>query len=204
MTNLTVRPDAGPSRCSQPAPRTTTAKTPPRPAAPAPAAPEMARSAGTDGQAEPSPDAATATTATPARAIARARRGQAGRRPADPVNEIVTSGTAAPQGPLRRRRRWISAPWTTWHSGWRTRTTRPTPAPRSGQERTPPRTGARWASPRTSGASGQYRHDHPEIQRVASFSWLTPFSHVRDEPGLIGPASRRTGIPARACHHQSR
>jgi hypothetical protein len=28
MTNLTVRPDAGPSRCSQPAPRTTTAKTP--------------------------------------------------------------------------------------------------------------------------------------------------------------------------------
>jgi hypothetical protein len=34
------------------------------------------------------------------------------------------------------------------------------------------------ASPRTSGASGQYRHDHPEIQRVASSSWLTPFSHV--------------------------
>src|SRR5580704_11167790 len=28
MTNLTVRPDAGPSRCSQPAPRITTAKTP--------------------------------------------------------------------------------------------------------------------------------------------------------------------------------
>ena len=26
----------------------------------------------------------------------------------------------------------------------------------------------------------------------------------RDEPGLIGPASRRTGTPARARHHQSR
>ena len=33
MTNLTVRPDAGPSRCSQPAPRITTAKTPALPAA---------------------------------------------------------------------------------------------------------------------------------------------------------------------------
>jgi hypothetical protein len=65
----------------------------------------MPRSAGTDGQAEPSPDAATATTATPARAIAIARRGQAGRRPADPVNEIVTSETAASQRQLRRRRR---------------------------------------------------------------------------------------------------
>jgi hypothetical protein len=51
------------------------------------------------------PDAAGATTATPARAIARARRGQAGCRPADPVNEIVTSGTAASQRQLRRRRR---------------------------------------------------------------------------------------------------
>ena len=47
----------------------------------APAAPETPRSAGTDGQAEPSPDAATATTATPARAIARARRCQACRPP---------------------------------------------------------------------------------------------------------------------------
>jgi Transposase len=79
----------------------------------------------------------------PAPAIAMARRGQAGRRPADPVNEIVTSKTAASQGQLRRRRRWTPAPWSTWHSGWRTRTTRPTPAPRSGQERTPPATGAR-------------------------------------------------------------
>jgi hypothetical protein len=33
MTNLTVRPDAGPSRCPQPAPRITTAKTPALPAA---------------------------------------------------------------------------------------------------------------------------------------------------------------------------
>ena len=33
MTNLTVRPDAGPSRCSPPAPRITTAKTPALPAA---------------------------------------------------------------------------------------------------------------------------------------------------------------------------
>jgi hypothetical protein len=68
MTNLTARPDAGPGRRPQPAPRTTTAKTLALPAA---------------------------ATATPARAIARARRGQAGRRPADPVNEIVTSKTAA-------------------------------------------------------------------------------------------------------------
>jgi hypothetical protein len=37
-------------------------------------------------------------------------------------------------------------------------------------KRKPAATGARWASPRTSGASGQYRHDHPEIQRVASSS----------------------------------
>jgi hypothetical protein len=64
MTNLTVRPDAGPSRCSQPAPRITTAKTPALPAA-------------------------------ASSAIAMARRGQAGPRPADPVNEIVTSKTAA-------------------------------------------------------------------------------------------------------------
>ena len=33
MTNLTVRPDAGPGRCSQPAPRITTAKTLALPAA---------------------------------------------------------------------------------------------------------------------------------------------------------------------------
>ena len=33
MTNLTVRPDAGPSRCPQPAPRITTAQTPAPPAA---------------------------------------------------------------------------------------------------------------------------------------------------------------------------
>src|SRR5580700_3778653 len=33
MTNLTARPDAGPSRRSQPAPRITTAKTPTLPAA---------------------------------------------------------------------------------------------------------------------------------------------------------------------------
>jgi hypothetical protein len=65
-------------------------------------APETPRSAGMDGQAEPSPDAATAT---PAPAIAMARRCQAGRRPADPVNEIVTSETAASQRQLRRRRR---------------------------------------------------------------------------------------------------
>jgi hypothetical protein len=38
-------------------------------------------------------------------AIAMARRGQAGRRPADPVNGIVTSETAASEGPLGRRRR---------------------------------------------------------------------------------------------------
>src|SRR5450755_3415131 len=68
LTNLTVRPDAGPSRRSPPAPASRPHKRRrrwPRPAAPAPAAPEMARSAGMDGQAEPSPDAATATTATP-------------------------------------------------------------------------------------------------------------------------------------------
>ena len=67
-----------------------------------------------------------------------------GRPPAaDPVNGIVTSKTAASRRPLRRRRRRSPAPGSTWHSGWRTRTTRPTPAPRSGQERTPPATGAR-------------------------------------------------------------
>jgi hypothetical protein len=95
------------------------------------------------GQAEPPPDAATATTATPARAIAGARRCQAGRRPADPVNQIVTSKTAASEGPLRRRRRWSPAPGSTWQPGQRMRTTPPTPAPRPGRERTPPATGAR-------------------------------------------------------------
>src|ERR1039457_6817734 len=147
VTNLTARPDAGPGRCSPAGPPASRPhkrrRRRPRPAAPAPAAPETPRSAGTDGQAEPSPDAATATTATPARAIAMARRGQAGRRPADPVNEIVTSKTAASTGPLRRRRRWTPPPWTTWQVGQGTRTTPPTPSPRPGQERTPPRTGAR-------------------------------------------------------------
>ena len=39
---------------------------------------------------------------------------------------------------------------------------------------------------------------------VASSSWQTPFSHVRDKPGLIGPASRRIRNPPSARHHQSR
>ena len=117
MTNLTVRPDAGPSPCSPPAPRITTAKTPALPAA-ASSASTLGCSrngaiSGTDGQAEPSPDAATAPAATPARVIARARRGQACRRPADPVNGIVTSKTAAPEGQLRRRRRCSPAPGST-------------------------------------------------------------------------------------------
>src|SRR5664279_81436 len=159
MTNLTVRPDAGTKPLS--------------PAGPPHHDRENAGAAGR-GQQRKHPGV------LPKWRDQRVRTGRRNhRRTADPVNEIVTSKTAAPQGPLRRRRRrWISAPWTTWRSGWRTRTTRPTPAPQSGQERTPPRTGARWASPRTSGASGQYLHDHPEIQRVASSSWQTPFSHV--------------------------
>src|SRR5271165_366999 len=146
MTNLTARPDADqaavPGRPPASRPRKRRRRRP-RPAAPAPAAPERARSAGTDGQAEAPPDAATATTATPAPAIAKARRCQAGPRPADPVNEIVTSETAAPWRPLRRRWRWTPAPWTTWQLGQGTRTTPSTPSPRPGQERTPPRTGAR-------------------------------------------------------------
>ena len=100
MTSLTVRPDAGPSRCSQPAPRITTAKTPALLAAASSASTrsaEMARSAGMDGQAEPSPDAATATSATPARGIANGSPLPGRRRPADPVNGIVTSETAASQ-----------------------------------------------------------------------------------------------------------
>src|SRR5579863_9704288 len=64
-------------------------------------------------------------------------------RPTDPVNGIVTSKTAASAAPLRRRRRCSAAPGSTWQLGYRTRTTPPTPAPRPGQERTPPRTGAR-------------------------------------------------------------
>ena len=102
MTNLTVRPDAGPSRCPQPPtlpPRITTAKTPALLAAASSASTRSRNGAvtGMDGQAEPSPDAATAATGTPSHAIAiaMARRCQAGRRPADPVNEIVTSKTAA-------------------------------------------------------------------------------------------------------------
>jgi hypothetical protein len=118
MTNLTARPDAGPSRCSRRPPhndRENAGAAGRGQQRKAPwGAPEMARSAGTDGQAEPPPDAATATTA---RAIAMARRGQAGRRQADPVNEIVTSKTAASKGPLGRRRRWSPAPGSTWHSG---------------------------------------------------------------------------------------
>ena len=120
MTNLTARPDAGPGRCPPPAPRITTAKTP--------APPATASSASTLGcsrnGAVSGYGRAGGTTAgrsdrdhrDPARAIAMARRGQAGRRPADPVNEIVTSKTAAW---LRLRLtplcwRWISAPRTTW------------------------------------------------------------------------------------------
>ncbi len=102
MTNLTVRPDAGPGRCPRPAPRITTAKTPALPAAASSASTRSSRNGAISGYGRAT-DAATATTA---RAIAMARRGQAGRRPADPVNGIVTSQTAASQRPLRRRRRW--------------------------------------------------------------------------------------------------
>src|SRR5450755_2681522 len=48
----------------------------------------------------------------------RDRDGSPAARPADPVNGIVTSKTAASsQGPLRRRRRWTPAPGSTWHFG---------------------------------------------------------------------------------------
>src|SRR5271165_1962501 len=100
MTNLTARPDAGPGRCPPPAPRITTAKTPALPAA--------ASSASTLGCSRNGAISrygrAGGTIAgrsdrdhrDPRPAIAKARRGQAGPRPADPVNEIVTSETAAP------------------------------------------------------------------------------------------------------------
>src|ERR1017187_3483829 len=119
MTNLTARPDAGPSRCPQPAPRITTAQTPALLAAASSASTRSSRNgavSGYEGAGGPAPDAATATTATPARD----REGSPlpGRpQPTDPVNGIVTSRTAASAGQLRRRRRWSPAPGSTWHSG---------------------------------------------------------------------------------------
>ena len=49
MTNLTARPDAGPSRCSQPAPASTTAKTPALPAAASSASTRSPRNAAISG-----------------------------------------------------------------------------------------------------------------------------------------------------------
>ena len=87
MTNLTVRPDAGPSRCPPPAPRITTAKTPALPAAASSASTRSSRNGAVSGYGRAGGTIAgrsDATTATPARAIARARRGQADRRPQIP------------------------------------------------------------------------------------------------------------------------
>jgi hypothetical protein len=96
MTNLTARPDAGPSRCSQPAPRITTAKTPALPAAASSASTlGCSRNGAVTGYGRAGGTTAGRSDRDPARAIARARRCQAGHRPADPVNEIVTSETAA-------------------------------------------------------------------------------------------------------------
>src|ERR1017187_3942831 len=85
MTNLTARPDAGPSRCPQPAPRITTAQTPALLAAASSASTRSSRNgavSGYEGAGGPAPDAATATTATPARdreGSPRPGRPQAGR-----------------------------------------------------------------------------------------------------------------------------
>jgi hypothetical protein len=49
MTNLTVRPDAGPGRCPPPAPRITTAKTPAPPAAASSASTRSSRNAAIGG-----------------------------------------------------------------------------------------------------------------------------------------------------------
>jgi hypothetical protein len=108
MTNLTVRPDAGPSPCPPPPPRITTAKTPALPAAASSASTRSSRNAAVSGDGRAGGTIAGRSDRDhrdPARAIAMARRGQAGHRPANPVNEIVTSKTAASQRPLRRRRR---------------------------------------------------------------------------------------------------
>ena len=120
MTNLTVRPDAGPSRCP--------------PAGPPHHDRENANAAGR-GQQRKHPQLRNGAISGYGRAggtIAgrsdrdhrdprpRDREGSplpGGRRPADPVNGIVTSKTAAPEGQLRRRRRCSPAPGSTWHSG---------------------------------------------------------------------------------------
>ena len=207
MTNLTARPDAGPGRCSQPAPRITTAKTPALPAAASSASTRSSRNGAISGYRR-----AGGTTAgrsdrdhrTPARAIARARRSPAGRRPADPVNEIVTPETAASAGPLRRRRRCSPAPGSTWHFGWRTRTTRPHQRPgqdKNERHQEQAHAGLLLGPAAHPGSTGTIILRSSTLRVLhGSLRWVTS----RDEPGLTGPASPRTGIPARARHHQSR
>ncbi len=58
----------------------------------------------------------------------------------------------------------------------------------------PARTRTNATSNRRTLRSSALRVVHGRLRSVTS----------RDEPGLIGPASRRTRIPARARHHQSR
>ena len=206
MTNLTVRPDAGPRRCSPPAPRITTAKTPALPAAASSASTRSSRNGAISGYGRAGGTSAGRSDRDHRDPRPRDREGspRPGQPQADPVNEIVTSKTAASRGHCaddgdgyqHRGPRGILA-------GGREP---PVPHQRPGQdknERHQEQAHAELllgpaAHPGSTGTiilrSSKLRVLHGRLRSVTS----------RDEPGLIGQASRRTGTPARACHHQSR
>ena len=174
MTNLTVRPDAGPSRCPQPAPRITTAKTLALLAAASSASTRSSRNGAISGYGRAGGTIAGRSDrdpATPARAIAMARRGQAGRRPGRSrqrdrdiqdrrLPEATAPTTAMDTSTVDHVAFWLADANHPSHTSAPVRT----------------RTNATWNrrtlsfSSVTSGASSQYQHDHPEIQRVASSS----------------------------------
>jgi hypothetical protein len=99
MTNLTVRLDAGPSRCPPPAPRVSTAQTPALPAAASSASIlGCSRNGAISGYGRAGGTTAGRSDRDHRDPRPRDRDGSplpVHRRPADPVNEIVTSKTAA-------------------------------------------------------------------------------------------------------------
>jgi hypothetical protein len=82
MTNLTVRPDAGPGRRSQPAPRNTTAQTPALPAAASSAGTRSSRKGAVSGQGRAGGTTAGRSDRDPRDPRPRDREGSPAARPA--------------------------------------------------------------------------------------------------------------------------
>ena len=208
MTNLTVRPDAGPSRCSPPAPRITTAKTPALPAAASSASTRSSRNGAISGYGRAGGTIAGRSDRDHRDPRPRDREGsprpgrpQAGRsrqRDRDIQDRRLPRGHCADDGDAHQHR----GPRGILASGREP----PVPRQRPGQDKNERHQEQAHAGlllgpaahPGSTGTiilrSSALRVLHDRLRSVTS----------RDEPGLIGPASRRTRIPARARHHQSR